>query len=68
MDKEHVKGAADSVVGKTKEVVGHVTGNKKLETEGKIDQVKGSIHNAVGDAKVAGKKAMDSIKTTPSRL
>jgi uncharacterized protein YjbJ (UPF0337 family) len=60
MDKEHVKGAADTVAGNTKEVVGHVTGNKKLETEGKVDQVKGAIHNAVGDAKDAAKKALDS--------
>jgi hypothetical protein len=36
MDKEHVKGATDNAVGKTKEVAGHVTGNKKLETEGKL--------------------------------
>ena len=62
MDKEHVKGAADTIAGKTKEVVGHVTGNKKLETEGKIDQVKGVIHNAAGDAKDAGKRAIDDIK------
>jgi uncharacterized protein YjbJ (UPF0337 family) len=30
MDKEHLKGAADNLMGKTKEVVGHATGNKKL--------------------------------------
>ena len=67
MDKEHVKGAIDNVVGKTKEVAGHVTGNKKLETEGKIDQVKGAVHNAVGDAKDAGKKAIDSVKKASRR-
>jgi uncharacterized protein YjbJ (UPF0337 family) len=67
MDKEHVKGATDNVVGKTKEVAGHVTGNKKLETEGKVDQVKGAVHNAVGDAKAAGKEAIDSVKNAPSR-
>jgi len=66
MDKEHVKGAADKVAGKTKEVVGHVTGNK-LETEGKVDQVKGAIHNAAGDAKDAGKEAIDSVKNAPSK-
>jgi uncharacterized protein YjbJ (UPF0337 family) len=38
MDKEHVKGATDKAVDKTKEVAGHVTGNEKLETEGKADQ------------------------------
>jgi uncharacterized protein YjbJ (UPF0337 family) len=62
MDEEHVKGATDKVVGKTKEVAGHVTGNKRLETEGKIDQVKGAIHNAAGDAKDAGKAAINTLK------
>jgi uncharacterized protein YjbJ (UPF0337 family) len=67
MDKEHVKGAADKVAGKTKEVAGHVTGNKKLETEGKVDQLKGAAHRAAGDAKDAGKEAIDSVKNAPSR-
>ena len=67
MDKEHVKGAADNIGGKAKEVAGHVTGNRRLETKGKIDQVKGSIHNAVGDAKDAGKEAIESVRNAPSR-
>ncbi len=67
MDNEHVKGAVDIVVGKTKEVVGHVAGSKKLEIEGKIDQAKGAIHNAIGDAKDAGKKAIDSITSAPDK-
>jgi uncharacterized protein YjbJ (UPF0337 family) len=67
MDKEHVKGATDDAVGKTKEVAGHVTGNKKLETEGKVDQVKGVAHNAAGDAKDAGKEAIDAVKNAPSK-
>jgi uncharacterized protein YjbJ (UPF0337 family) len=67
MDKEHVKGAADKVKGKAKEVAGQVGGNKTLEREGKADQVKGSIHNAVGDAKDAGKEAIDSVKNAPSK-
>jgi uncharacterized protein YjbJ (UPF0337 family) len=67
MDKEHVKGAADNVVGKTKEVAGHVTGNRKLETEGKADQVKGAVHNAAGDVKDAGKEAIESVRNAPSK-
>src|SRR5271163_4548881 len=62
MDKEHVKGAVDKVVGKTKEVAGHVTGDRKLEAEGKINQAKGAIHNKVGDARDAGKEAIDSVR------
>ena len=67
MDKEHVKGATDKVVGKTKEVAGHVTGDKNLETEGKLDQVKGAIHKKVGDAKDAGKEAVDDVRNAPSK-
>jgi uncharacterized protein YjbJ (UPF0337 family) len=67
MDKEHVRGAADNVAGKAKEVAGHVTGNRKLETEGKVEQVKGAVQNAVGNAKDAGKEAIDSVRNAPSR-
>jgi uncharacterized protein YjbJ (UPF0337 family) len=67
MDKEHLKGATDNVVGKTKEIAGHVTSNKKLEREGKVDQVKGAVRNAAGDTKDAGKEAIDSVKNAPSR-
>jgi uncharacterized protein YjbJ (UPF0337 family) len=50
-----------------KEFAGRVTGNKKLETEGKVDQVKGAIHNAAGDAKDAGKEAIDTLKKSPGK-
>ncbi len=53
MDKEHVKGAVDNAVGKTKEATGHAVGNKKPETEGQVDQVRGAAHNAAGDLKNA---------------
>jgi uncharacterized protein YjbJ (UPF0337 family) len=67
MDKEHIKGAADKAVGKTKEVAGRVSGDKKLETEGKVDRAKGAAHHAAGDAKDGGKEAIDSVKNAPSR-
>jgi uncharacterized protein YjbJ (UPF0337 family) len=67
MDKEHVKGATDKVVGKTKEVAGHAAGNKSLETEGKVDQVKGAVHSAAGDAKHAGEEAIEAVKNAPSK-
>ena len=56
MDKEHVKGAADKAKGAIKETAGKMTGDKKLETEGKVDKVKGDVHKTVGDAKDALKK------------
>jgi uncharacterized protein YjbJ (UPF0337 family) len=51
MDKEHVKGAADKVSGATKEAAGKLTGDKKLEAEGKIDKAKGAVRDFVGDVK-----------------
>jgi uncharacterized protein YjbJ (UPF0337 family) len=57
MNSENVKGAAEKAGGKIKEVAGRVTGDRKLENEGKVDQVMGTVHSAVGDAKDSVKKA-----------
>jgi uncharacterized protein YjbJ (UPF0337 family) len=57
MNNEHVKGAVEKGKGKIEEAAGHVTGNTKLENEGKVDQVKGAAHNAAGDVKDSVKEA-----------
>jgi len=57
MNNENMKGAAEKTGGKIKEVAGRATGDRKLENEGKVDQVKGAVHSAVGDAKDSVKKA-----------
>jgi uncharacterized protein YjbJ (UPF0337 family) len=57
MDSEHVRGAADKAKGAIKETAGKVTGDKQLETEGKIDKAKGDLHNAAGNVKDAFKNA-----------
>jgi uncharacterized protein YjbJ (UPF0337 family) len=51
MDKEHVKGAADKVSGATKDAAGKLTGDKKLQAEGKLDKAKGAVRDFVGDVK-----------------
>jgi uncharacterized protein YjbJ (UPF0337 family) len=53
MDREHIKGAADKAKGAIKDAAGKMTGDKKLQAEGKIDKAKGAAHQAVGDAKDA---------------
>lgn len=52
-DHDRIEGAAKNIGGKIKEVAGKVTGDSKLEAEGKADQVAGKIQNAVGGAKDA---------------
>ena len=53
MDREHVKGAADKAKGTIKQTAGKVTGDKELESEGKLDKAKGDVHNAAGNVKDA---------------
>ena len=51
MDKDRVKGSATNVGGKIKEGAGKLTGDQKLQGEGKVDQAKGKVRNAVGGIK-----------------
>ena len=53
MDKDRVEGSLEQARGKIKEVAGKVTGDAKLEAEGKADKVAGKIQNAVGGLKDA---------------
>ena len=59
MNKEQVKGRADVVKGKTKELAGKAVGNRRLVDEGVVDQVVGKTQAAVGDAK---ERLKDSLK------
>lgn len=51
MDKDRIKGAAEQAKGTIKEVVGKVTGDTKLETEGKANKVAGKVQSTVGGIK-----------------
>ena len=53
VDKDRVEGSLEQAKGKIKEVAGKVTGDSKLEGEGKADQVAGKVQNAVGGVKDA---------------
>lgn len=62
MDKDRVAGSARQVKGAVKEVFGKVTGDKKIQAEGKADKVAGKVQNAVGGAKDAVREAVDGRK------
>jgi uncharacterized protein YjbJ (UPF0337 family) len=51
MDKDRIEGSAKQAKGAIKEVAGKVTGDTKLETEGKSDKAAGKVQNAVGGLK-----------------
>ena len=51
MDKDRLKGAAQKIKGSIEKTVGRLIGNKRLETEGNIDEATGKVRVAVGEAK-----------------
>jgi uncharacterized protein YjbJ (UPF0337 family) len=59
MDREHVKGGVDNAKGAVKDAAGKVTGDTKLQAEGKMDKAKGAAHNAAGDVKDAARDAVN---------
>lgn len=53
MDKDRIEGSAKQAKGAIKEVAGKVTGDAKLQADGKADKTAGKIQNAVGGVKDA---------------
>ncbi|MEV8150854.1 CsbD family protein [Arthrobacter sp. NPDC080073] len=52
---DKIQNAGEKLAGKSKEAAGKVTGNERLEAEGKMDQTK-------SDLKTAGEKVKDAFK------
>lgn len=53
---DKIENAADKLTGKVKEAAGKLTGKDDLVAEGKADQAKGHVKDAVEDVKDAFKK------------
>jgi uncharacterized protein YjbJ (UPF0337 family) len=51
-------GTTDKAKGAVKETAGKMTGNERLEAEGKLDKAKGHAKDAAHDVKQAAKGAM----------
>ena len=51
MDKDRIKGMGDQAKGSLKDAAGKMTGDTKLQAEGKMDKAKGKVENAVGGMK-----------------
>jgi uncharacterized protein YjbJ (UPF0337 family) len=53
MDKDRVEGSAKQAKGTIKEAAGKLTGDTKLQVDGKADKTEGKIQNAIGAVKDA---------------
>jgi uncharacterized protein YjbJ (UPF0337 family) len=51
MDKDRIVGSAKEIKGSVKEALGKVTGDAKLQSDGRADKVEGKLQNAIGGIK-----------------
>jgi uncharacterized protein YjbJ (UPF0337 family) len=51
MDKDRTEGQAKQVTGAIKDAAGKLTGDAKLQAEGKAEKTEGKIQNAIGGLK-----------------
>jgi uncharacterized protein YjbJ (UPF0337 family) len=58
MDKDRIAGAAKQAKGAIKDAAGKVTGDTKLQAEGKADKAEGKVQSTVGGANAAARAAM----------
>jgi uncharacterized protein YjbJ (UPF0337 family) len=61
MDSDRVTGSARQAGGAVKEVVGNMTGDSKLQTEGAIDRLVGRIENTFGGLKDTVREGYDAV-------
>jgi uncharacterized protein YjbJ (UPF0337 family) len=59
MDKDRVEGVGHQVKGAVKEAAGKVTGDTKLQAEGKTEKAAGKVQNAIGGAKDSVRDALN---------
>jgi uncharacterized protein YjbJ (UPF0337 family) len=62
VDENRVKGAWDKAKGAVKEGVGKITGDEKLQADGKVDKAKGKVESAIGGTRDAIRDAADKAK------
>jgi uncharacterized protein YjbJ (UPF0337 family) len=59
MDKDRVEGVGHQVKGAIKDAAGKVTGDSKLQAEGKTEKAAGKVQNAIGGAKDSVRDALN---------
>ena len=64
---DKVKGLANEAAGNVKQGVGNLTGDTKLQAEGKAQELKGEAQQTVGKVKDGAKDAANAVADTADR-
>ena len=67
MADQHAKGAVSTVKGTVNEGVGKLTGDKKLETKGKVQKVQGKAQDGLGDVQDAAQQGRARLTSRESQ-
>jgi uncharacterized protein YjbJ (UPF0337 family) len=59
MDKDRVEGVGHQAKGAVKEAAGKLTGDGKMQAEGKAEKAAGKVQNAIGGAKDSVREALN---------
>jgi uncharacterized protein YjbJ (UPF0337 family) len=59
MDKDRIKGSAKQMKGAAKDIAGKISGDSKLQVEGKADKAEGKVQNTVGSMKDKARDALN---------
>ena len=62
LDDDRVRGSAKNLGGKVKEGLGNLTGDAKLRSDGRADQIEGQAQNAIGGIKDSAREVLDGKK------
>lgn len=62
MSEEKLDAKLEELGGAAKELVGKATGDKEVETEGQVDQIKGKVKAAAEDVKDAVSGAIKGLR------
>lgn len=59
MNEDRIEGAATTLGGRAKTSLGDITGDQKLQSDGLVDQARGSAQNMFGGAQDALRSALE---------
>ena len=64
MNKDELKGKGENLMGRAKQAIGTLTGNKRTEGEGLLDRLRGAVREKTG---AASEKAGDAADTASEK-
>jgi uncharacterized protein YjbJ (UPF0337 family) len=59
MNEDRIDGATTTLGGRVEKGLGDLTGDRKLQSDGLLDQARGSVQNTLGGAQDALRSALD---------